>query len=74
MRNVKVTQFVKTSLEDIKEQLQFKTESEAIYYLLCVYEMYADQVSVAHYLQCRDDYKVAKDAEWNLPENWDDAP
>jgi hypothetical protein len=73
VRNVKVTQFVKTSLEDIKDQLQFRTESEAIYYLLRVYEMFAEQVSVTYYLQCREHYKVEKEAEENeenMVEKW----
>lgn len=63
VRNVKVTQFVKTSLEDIKEQLQFRTESEAIYYLLRVYDVFSDQVCVNQYLQWRESYQIEKEAE-----------
>lgn len=69
MRSVKVLDFVKEMLEEMKDELDFKSESEVIYYLLQVFHTYKSEITLMEHVEYRDTYKVEKEREETTKNN-----
>lgn len=63
MRSIRVYQFVKDNLENLKDELDLKSESELIYYLTVVFFEFREQITLNEHLRIRSDYLFQKDSE-----------
>ncbi|MCY9543473.1 hypothetical protein [Paenibacillus alvei] len=63
MRSVKVMEFVKEGLENLKDELDFKSESEVIYYLLQIYYTRKAEITLMEHIEYRQTYKVEREVE-----------